>query len=204
MYKKKMMFLPILIVFSLTLIAQSPEQRSKEKINGYELKIKELLKERKKLKDSIQDLEDNIKLLESIKNENENAELRNKNKNELLDKISNDSVQILKIKESIQIHELNDISKSIIKEKQVRVDKLLEWINNKKNEKKAIDDSLNLIIKNSDALKKQYLIDEGKKNQKSRMTPIRFILKIFKHIMMDKSTTYSTNFRKLCIQRRNK
>jgi hypothetical protein len=140
----------------LSLAAQNQEQKSKEKIKGYELKIKELNNERKKLKDSLQELENNINILESTKSENDGVELRNKNKKALLDKINQDSVQILSVKKNIQDHELKNISQNLIKEKKERVDKLKNWIARKNTDKKAVDDSLNMIVINAEALKKQY------------------------------------------------
>jgi len=94
--------------------------------------------------------------LESTKSENDGVELRNKNKKALLDKINQDSVQILSVKKNIQDHELKNISQNLIKEKKERVDKLKNWIARKNTDKKAVDDSLNMIVINAEALKKQY------------------------------------------------
>ena len=162
MNKKLLICITFFYCFSFSILAQNQEQKSKEKIKGYELKIKELNNERKNLKDSLQELEDNITILESIKSENDGVELRNKNKKALLDKINQDSLQILSIKKNIDDHELKKISQNLIKEKKERVERLNKWIDNKNAEKKAVDDSLKMIVINADALKNQY--EDSKNN----------------------------------------
>lgn len=156
MNKKLLMFFSLVFFFSLSLAAQNQEQKSKEKIKGYELKIKELNNERKKLKDSLQELDNYIKKLESIKSENDGAALRNKNNNEFLEKIIQDSLQILSIKKNIQEHEIKNISQNLINEKDERIKRWKESKFNKIKEKNAIEDSLNMIRLNAEALKKQY------------------------------------------------